>query len=322
MILFIMSHNSESMDELYSYLFAVRISLQDIYESESDIIRELKNYLIDTGQDPNTINQTLHDFYQYYGINIPLYTIEQVSVINNQILNNMLGFMLNADDFDNSNELDQEQEQDDQEQDDQEQDQEQDQDQDDQEQDDQEQDDQEQDDQDQEQNEQDDQDQEQESGQFLSIQLTSNGPEYTFTSHHNLENILGQINQAFSANISSFPSNFIMAGTSLNSHNHMLNMLNSLINGFGGITTMANTFQDVVVTVDDNDLQKLKSTKLESKLDVDCSICMGQMDKDEMITELKCSHTFHTECIEPYLKQYNYKCPICRSEVGKTKYNI
>ena len=99
-----MPQNSESIEELYSYLFAVRVSLQDIYESESDIIRELKNYLLDTGENPHTINQTLHGFYQHYGIDIPLHTVEQVPVVNNQLLNNMLGFMLNSADFDNSDE--------------------------------------------------------------------------------------------------------------------------------------------------------------------------------------------------------------------------
>jgi hypothetical protein len=41
-----------------------------------------------------------------------------------------------------------------------------------------------------------------------------------------------------------------------------------------------------------------------------------------MVTELKCKHMFHTECIETYLKQYNHKCPVCRSEVGNVIYNF
>ena len=85
---------------------------------------------------------------------------------------------------------------------------------------------------------------------------------------------------------------------------------------------MGQPFQNVVVSMDDNDIEKLKSTKLEASLDTDCSVCMGHMERDEIVTELVCSHTFHTECIQPYLKQYNYKCPICRAEVGKAKYNL
>ena len=49
---------------------------------------------------------------------------------------------------------------------------------------------------------------------------------------------------------------------------------------------------------------------------------MAAMMKDEKVTSLKCNHTYHHECITPYLKEYNYKCPICRAEVGKAKYNI
>ena len=81
-------------------------------------------------------------------------------------------------------------------------------------------------------------------------------------------------------------------------------------------------FDDVVVTVNDKDLESLKTTKLDNNLETSCSICLSQMIKDETITELKCSHPFHSDCIKPYLEQYNYKCPVCRTEVGKPKYNI
>ena len=36
-----------NLDELFSELFAYRIMLQDSYDNESDIIREIKNYLIE-----------------------------------------------------------------------------------------------------------------------------------------------------------------------------------------------------------------------------------------------------------------------------------
>jgi hypothetical protein len=123
-------------------------------------------------------------------------------------------------------------------------------------------------------------------------------------------------------------------GSNIGSHSSMLNVLNTLIgsnhnflntNGIG--TGMSfpggpSMFSDVVVSTDESVLDSLKTIKLENKLDTACSICMGCLDKDEEAAELNCTHTFHTECIKPYLLNYNYRCPICRQEVGKPKYNI
>ena len=81
-------------------------------------------------------------------------------------------------------------------------------------------------------------------------------------------------------------------------------------------------FSNVVVSTDEKDLESLDKKILETKLDTGCSICMGNLDVGEQVSELKCSHVFHTDCIKPYLEQYNYKCPVCRAEVGKAKYNL
>ena len=104
----------------------------------------------------------------------------------------------------------------------------------------------------------------------------------------------------------------------------MFNAINTLLSNltdYDNINT-DNVFEDVLVTIDDNELSKLNTNKLESCLDMDCSICINQMQKNEYVTELKCSHKFHTDCIKKYLTEYSYKCPICRTEVGKVKYNI
>ena len=97
-------------------------------------------------------------------------------------------------------------------------------------------------------------------------------------------------------------------------------MLNILINGLHNNNN--HNYEDVKVTVDENELASLPVKTLETNIDDDCTICMGKMVKDEVVTELGCTHTFHTDCIKPYLKEYNYKCPVCRKEVGKTKYNL
>jgi hypothetical protein len=365
-----MQHSSELIEEQYSYLFAVRVALQDTYESESYIIRELKNYLLDIGKDHNEINQILYGFYQYYGIDIQLNTIEQVSIINNEMLNCMLGFMINSYEptpseptpsepsseptgepsseptgepsSEPSSEPTSEPS-----------------------------------------SEPTSEPSSEPSGEptgepsseptgeptsepssepsseptgepsseptgepsseptgepsseptgepsseptgepttseptgeptnifqnpptFITFQILSNGESHSFNSQSN---------------------NFNQTNSQIYSHNSMINILNSIFNELEGNLNenelTDNTFEDVIITVDENDIKKLKSIKLQSNIDNNCIICMENMIKDEIVTELNCGHFFHTECIEPYLKQYNYKCPICRSEVGKPKYN-
>jgi hypothetical protein len=127
------------------------------------------------------------------------------------------------------------------------------------------------------------------------------------------------------------------------------NMLNNIIGGSSGLLSLSSLFanppphpqmfqnlfqnvinvphqhqmQDVVVTLNTEELNNLKKYKIDKKLEEKCSICMMDIDVDQEICELHCEHKFHSsECIEPYLKQYNYKCPICRKEVGKSQTNI
>ena len=80
--------------------------------------------------------------------------------------------------------------------------------------------------------------------------------------------------------------------------------------------------EDIVCTLDEKDKENLKKIKLENDLEDKCNICMDQMKKEEDIIILPCNHIFHTGCIEEWLTKYNYKCPICKQEVGKPKYNI
>lgn len=82
-----------------------------------------------------------------------------------------------------------------------------------------------------------------------------------------------------------------------------------------------NNNQDVVASLSTTDMDNLNKYKLEKSLDDPCSICKTSMDTDEEVYRLECGHIHHSECIEPWFKQYNYKCPMCRQEVGKPKYN-
>lgn len=109
------------------------------------------------------------------------------------------------------------------------------------------------------------------------------------------------------------------------SHNNILNIINSFIFSVNINETEYiddnEDFEDVRVTMNENDINKLKTKKMDSNIKEDCSICLCEMGENNII-ELDCSHYFHDNCIKTYLKEYNYKCPICRIEVGQPKYNI
>lgn len=114
-------------------------------------------------------------------------------------------------------------------------------------------------------------------------------------------------------------------------NNNLMNFLLSRINIINNTfeTQLLNNnnspyqpFQDVLITTDDKDIENLEISKLENNLNSDCSICISSLIKDDEIIKTKCSHTFHKDCIIKYLKEYSNKCPICRTEVGKTKCHL
>ena len=121
----------------------------------------------------------------------------------------------------------------------------------------------------------------------------------------------------------------VMPNSMLNIHTpytyHNLPQYNSELL-MGVINTILNEvtpeFKDVVTTLDDDEFKKINTYKQSCDSDTMCSICFDNLMHDNMVSSLPCDHIFHTECIETYLKEYNYICPICRAEVGKSKVNI
>lgn len=121
------------------------------------------------------------------------------------------------------------------------------------------------------------------------------------------------------------PLNFLLTnlisqihpGAQVMTHNNIISALINL-----GTQTQTQTSGDVIATLDETENEKLKRYKPEIKLEEKCAICLSEQDIEAEVCELPCNHTFHSECIDTYLKEYNYKCPVCRKEVGKAKYNI
>ena len=320
----------------FDELFAIRLQFQDAFEDENDIIRELKYVLLDKGILLSNIPELLKEFYEKYGISI---TIEKIKeALNNQINphfnsgqnmeNNILQLFNNyiqqqiehtvqaQEDFIDENDIDEDGE------------------------------------------DGEDGEDEDSSGNQQTVDssgnqqnldssgnqqnLDSSGNQQTVDSSTNpilLGNQFEQLFVTMSSGLNgpsfqivsgnpgiSVPFNIGSGNIGSNSLDNLLNnlfqpMLPPLVN-FGYDTQMMQPMNDVRTTLDDEDSNNIKKVKVENKLEEKCSICMSSIDKDEESAELPCTHYFHSECIEPWLKEYNYKCPICRKEVGKPKYNL
>ena len=98
------------------------------------------------------------------------------------------------------------------------------------------------------------------------------------------------------------------------------NMLISVINNI--LNEDITEYNDVKITLDETEFTKIKSYKQEEDTEIQCAICCDNFVKNINVSELPCNHKYHSECISTYLKEYNYICPVCRAEVGKSKAHI
>lgn len=80
--------------------------------------------------------------------------------------------------------------------------------------------------------------------------------------------------------------------------------------------------EDVKITLDESELNKLITYKLPQTLEEKCVICIGELEEGNEVMELPCKHLFHCECIKSLLLNYDYKCPVCRHDIGKHKINL
>ncbi|TKY74677.1 E3 ubiquitin-protein ligase [Spatholobus suberectus] len=56
--------------------------------------------------------------------------------------------------------------------------------------------------------------------------------------------------------------------------------------------------------------------RLISGEDAVCCICLAKYENNDELRELPCSHLFHKDCVDKWLK-INASCPLCKSEVGE-----
>ncbi|XP_031401132.1 E3 ubiquitin-protein ligase SDIR1-like [Punica granatum] len=57
-----------------------------------------------------------------------------------------------------------------------------------------------------------------------------------------------------------------------------------------------------------------------SEDDLTCTICLEQVNKGELVRSLPCLHLFHTNCIDPWLRQQG-TCPVCKFKMGSWQEN-
>jgi hypothetical protein len=64
------------------------------------------------------------------------------------------------------------------------------------------------------------------------------------------------------------------------------------------------------INIEEEYMKKIKASKAEPS----CSVCKDEYEIGQNIIHLPCKHTFHDECIQPWLKERN-SCPTCRHEL-------
>jgi hypothetical protein len=81
----------------------------------------------------------------------------------------------------------------------------------------------------------------------------------------------------------------------------------------------ANQLQDVKVTINKDDFEKLSQTIIteenKSLYEKDCNICFDNFETATTLVTLPCNHYFHKKCIRDWLCNEKVTCPVCRTDV-------
>jgi hypothetical protein len=97
----------------------------------------------------------------------------------------------------------------------------------------------------------------------------------------------------------------------------ILNLLNMQFQPIVEFQQLHQPMVDVKNIMKKEELDKLKIenyTDLDKEKYKNCSICMDEYNDEDKLRMLKCEHGFHVECIDKWLTECNYKCPVCRDD--------
>jgi hypothetical protein len=75
-----------------------------------------------------------------------------------------------------------------------------------------------------------------------------------------------------------------------------------------------NDIKNVINTEVLNKLPVLEYKDLDKEKYKNCVICIEDFKDEDKVRTLKCEHGFHPECIDKWLLDCNYKCPVCRDD--------
>ena len=76
---------------------------------------------------------------------------------------------------------------------------------------------------------------------------------------------------------------------------------------------LTESLESIENTKKPDQILKIKFTPFKDN-DKECSICMEKCKKDDMVTDIKCKHVFHKDCIMEWGK-YKNECPNCRDKL-------
>jgi hypothetical protein len=308
----------------YEILFALRVSLQDEYDDEYNIIIMLKKYLYNNGISVEDTNGLIQNFYKHYGIQFNsslLFNIEEINPPQINLQSNLLNFFdqivsetiseLNNSELNNS-EL----------------------------------------------NNSELNNSELNNSELNNSELNNselNNSELSDNENNNNENNdnenndnnsdISELPELIDNNLPNLPNifnnlHFIQNNTNIPyfnylapEYNNLPNLLNGNQNDFNYLSpqyifnniltnTVFNNFttDDVVCTLNKETIDKLNKYILTENLITDCNICLAKLVKNEVVIELNCNHIYHSECIKEWFEKYNYKCPICKKEQGHPEY--